>query len=75
MYLDDIMEHRYQYKVFNDNVGTVVTMLFENEEYAKKFAKRCLIDFYEHQEHELEDLKVEFICKFKQESFINLNLL
>lgn len=66
---------KYQYKVYSNYINLIVTIPIESEEYAKNFARRTSLDFYDAKEHHVSDLKVTYICSFLDESVINLDLL
>jgi len=59
---------KYQYRVYNDNVDTVVTTPCKEAKYAIRHARRCLQDFYGKKDEEVKELKCEFLI----ESFINV---
>lgn len=66
---------KYQYQVNNHYINLIVTIPIESEEYALNFAKRTALDFYEAKNHHISDLKVNYICSFRDESVINIDLL
>ena len=66
---------KYQYQVYNKHLNLLITIPIESEEYALNFAKRTAMDFYDAKSEFLLELKVEFICSFRDESVINVSLL
>lgn len=65
----------YQYHVYNDHMSFLVSVPVNTQEYAKGFAKRVAMDFYEYTEEQVENINVEFIVSYWMESAINLKIL
>lgn len=69
------MDNKHQYHVYNEYMSFIVTVPVNTHEYAKGFAKRVAMDFYDYTEEQVENVNVEFIVSYWMESAINLKKL
>ncbi|HHB2481388.1 TPA: hypothetical protein ACORDH_002839 [Bacillus cereus] len=69
------MSEIYQYHVYNEHMNFIVSVPVKEDEYAKGFAKRVAMDFYEYTEEQVQNVNVEYIVSFWGESAINLKKL
>ncbi|PEA52435.1 hypothetical protein CON64_23775 [Bacillus pseudomycoides] len=65
----------YQYHVYNEHMSFIVSVPVKEDEYAKRFAKRVAVNFYDYTEEQVQNVNVEFIVSFCMESAINLKKL
>lgn len=70
-----VIEGTFQYHVYNEHMNFIVSVPVKDDNYAKGFAKRVAMDFYDYTIDQVEDVTVEFIVSFRVESAINLNML
>ena len=65
----------FQFHVYNEHINFIVSVPYDMREYADDFASRVAVDFYGYTEKQVENVNVEFICKYTIESAINLNMM